>query len=292
MASGGRVLSAITSWTSRAPKPKARNRQPAKSNGVPLRPLSRFQPRAQRAKSRGVFPRILDEYVVREFLNMFLLVLAGFVMLMLVFTFFDLVGDILRNHIPLTIVGDYLVNLTPSMLYQIAPLAVLIAVLVTFGVLNRNSEIIAMKATGISLYRLVVPIVSIAAILAVSLFLFDEYYLPQANRGRRRCATSSRAARRRPSCIPSRSGSSASRAPASPAASSTTSSSIPTATSSPTSRSSSSIPPPSRSRGASLPPAPSGIPKPDSWRFQNGWQRDIQGANVTGVSRIQADLLR
>jgi LPS export ABC transporter permease LptG len=59
---------------------------------------------------------------------------------------------------------------------------VLIAVLVTFGVLNRNSEIIAMKATGISLYRLIVPIIGIAAILAVSLFLFDEFYLPQANR--------------------------------------------------------------------------------------------------------------
>src|SRR5208282_1019357 len=67
-------------------------------------------------------------------------------------------------------------------LYQIAPLAVLIAALVTFGVLNRNSEIVAIKATGISIYRLVIPIVSIAVCLAVSLFLFDEYYLPQANR--------------------------------------------------------------------------------------------------------------
>ena len=141
-----------------------------------------MQPRPQRTKARGVFPRILDEYVVREFLNMFFLVLAGFVLLMLVFTFFDLVGDIIRNHIAMSTVGDYLINLTPSMLYQIAPLAVLIAVLVTFGVLNRNSEIIAMKATGISLYRLVIPIVSIAVILAVSLFLFDQYYLPQANR--------------------------------------------------------------------------------------------------------------
>src|SRR6185437_7682304 len=89
---------------------------------------------------------------------------------------------ILRNHIALIIVGEYLINLTPSMIYQIAPLAVLIAALVTFGVLNRNSEIIAMKATGISLYRLIVPILSIAAILAVSLFAFDQYYLPQANR--------------------------------------------------------------------------------------------------------------
>jgi LPS export ABC transporter permease LptG len=68
------------------------------------------------------------------------------------------------------------------MIYAITPLAVLIAVLVTFGVLNRNSEIVAMKATGISLYRLVVPVVSISAILAIALFLFDDYYLPAANR--------------------------------------------------------------------------------------------------------------
>ena len=181
MASGGRVLSAIMSWTSRSPREKPA--APFGENGVHLsRFLDRLQPRVVRSASRSVFPRILDEYVIREFLNTFFLVLGGFVLLMLVFTFFELVGDIIRNHIPLTTVGAYLVNLTPSMLYTIAPLAVLIAVLVTFGVLNRNSEIIAMKATGISLYRLVIPIVSIAALLAVSLFLFDEFYLPQANR--------------------------------------------------------------------------------------------------------------
>lgn len=179
MASGGRVLSAITGLTVRIP-----NLRPvAKPNGGHLSGLfARLQPRTVRSASHSAFPRILDGYVIREFLKTFFLVLSSFVMLMLVFTFFELVGDILRNHIPLTTVGDYLINLTPSMLYQIAPLAVLIAVLVTFGVLNRNSEIIAMKATGISLYRLVIPIVSISAILAVSLFLFDEFYLPQANR--------------------------------------------------------------------------------------------------------------
>ena len=181
MASGGRALAAISAWTARffnrAPSSRAKPRTPFTAR------LSRiFAPSAPRRKVRGVFPRILDEYVVREFLNIFFLVLTGFVMLMLVFTFFELVGDILRNHIPLSTVGAYLVNLTPSMLYQIAPLAVLIAVLVTFGVLNRNSELVAMKATGISLYRLVIPIVSIAAILSVSLFLFDQFYLPQANR--------------------------------------------------------------------------------------------------------------
>jgi LPS export ABC transporter permease LptG/LPS export ABC transporter permease LptF len=179
MASGGRVLAAIMAWSARAPHSAGS----AGRKGFSLtRLLERIRPSSQRAKTRSTFPRILDEYVVREFLNTFLLVLTGFVLLMLVFTFFDLVGDIIRNHIPLPTVGAYLVNLTPDMLYQIAPLAVLIATLVTFGVLNRNSEIIAMKATGISLYRLVVPIVSIAAVLSVCLFLFDQYYLPQANR--------------------------------------------------------------------------------------------------------------
>ncbi|WP_058189659.1 LPS export ABC transporter permease LptG [Terracidiphilus gabretensis] len=184
IATGGRVLSALLSLTARAPRVNAAAAIQESGAQIGNRIGSwfeRLQPRASR-RSRGVFPRILDEYVIRQFLNTFFLVLCGFVMLMLVFTFFELVGDIIRNRISLTVVGDYLVNLTPSMIYTIAPLAVLIAVLVTFGVLNRNSEIIAMKATGISLYRLVIPIVSIAALLAICLFAFDELYLPQANR--------------------------------------------------------------------------------------------------------------
>jgi LPS export ABC transporter permease LptG/LPS export ABC transporter permease LptF len=181
MASGGRILSAVTAWTSRFQRSETTD--PAKAvRGAVVGLLNKLQSRPERRKARNVFPRILDEYVMREFVGVFLLVLAGFVMLMLVFTFFELIGDILRNHIALSMIGEYLVNLTPSMLYQITPLAVLIAVLVTFGVLNRNSEIVAMKATGISLYRLVIPVVSIAAILSIALFLFDQFYLPQANR--------------------------------------------------------------------------------------------------------------
>jgi len=179
MATGGRILSAMAALAARLPRLKIH----AAVNGFQLPGLlDKLQPRARRTRPRGVFLRILDEYILRAFATMFLLVLTGFVLLILVFTFFDLVGDILRNHIPLFIVGEYLVNLTPSMLYQIAPLAVLISALVTFGVMNRNSEIVAIKATGISLYRLIIPVVSIAVVLAVMLFLFDQYYLPQANR--------------------------------------------------------------------------------------------------------------
>ncbi len=137
---------------------------------------------ASKRAARGRFPLILDEYVLREFALTFVMVLVTFVMLMLIFTFFELLSDIIKNKTPLVTVGEYLINLTPSMIYLITPLSVLIGVLVVFGIMNRNSEITAMKATGVSLYRITVPVVAIAAVLSVSLFMFDELYLPQANR--------------------------------------------------------------------------------------------------------------
>jgi len=128
------------------------------------------------------FPLLLDDYVMRQFVANFVLVLSSFVALSLIFSFFELVGDIIRNRTPLVTVGDYLLNLIPYMLYNLAPLCALIAVLVTFGALNRTSEITAMKATGISLYRIAAPVLVLAAVLAALLFTFDEFYLPTANK--------------------------------------------------------------------------------------------------------------
>ncbi|MHB8303795.1 MAG: LptF/LptG family permease [Acidobacteriaceae bacterium] len=128
------------------------------------------------------FPLILDDYVLRSFLGSFFLVEVSFVLLSLIFSLFELLGDIVHNHASLAIVGDYLLNLTPSMIYSITPLSVLIAVLATIGVLNRSSELVAMKATGISLYRVVLPIFMIAGVLSVVMFTFDQFYLPTANR--------------------------------------------------------------------------------------------------------------
>jgi len=135
-----------------------------------------------RRGARSRFPLILDEYVMREFLRNFVLVLMSFAVLFLIFTFFELVGDIIRNKTPLVTVGEYLVNLVPFILYHVTPLCSLVAVLITFGSLERTSELTAMKATGISLYRIVTPVLLVAAILATALFAFDESYLPAANR--------------------------------------------------------------------------------------------------------------
>ena len=128
------------------------------------------------------FPLILDEYVMGSFLRNFALVLVSLIILFIIFTFFELIGDILRYRTPLSIVGDYLLNLIPFILNSILPLCALVAVLITFGALNRTSELTAMKATGISLYRIVAPMLVVAALLSALLFVFDETYLPAANR--------------------------------------------------------------------------------------------------------------
>ena len=128
------------------------------------------------------FPLILDEYVMGSFLRNFALVLVSLTILFIIFTFFELIGDILRYRTPLVVVGDYLLNLVPFILNLILPLCSLVAVLITFGALNRNSELTAMKATGISLYRIVAPMLVVATLLSGLLFIFDETYLPAANR--------------------------------------------------------------------------------------------------------------
>ena len=128
------------------------------------------------------FPLLLDEYVMRAYATNFILSLGAFALLFIVFTFFELIGDIVHNHTALVTVGDYLLNLIPYIVSTVTPLCSLLAVLITFGSLNRSSELTAMKSTGISLYRVVAPIVVLAAILSAALFAFNESYLPDANR--------------------------------------------------------------------------------------------------------------
>ena len=129
------------------------------------------------------FPRILDRYVIKSFLFYWVIIVAALVLLTEVVTFFlDLLNDVIRNQIPATMVLDYFVHLTPQLLYITAPLGVLIAVLVSFGILSQRNELTAIKASGVSLYRLTLPIFLFSSLLSVGLFLFEHYYIPEANR--------------------------------------------------------------------------------------------------------------
>jgi len=184
MSRGGIALGLISSigvWLNKLLTRFTRGRKLAEANGNGTVDIATIL-RRFRSTFRIQFPLLLDDYVMREYATNFGLVLFSFSTLFLIFTFFELIGDIIRNRTPLVTVGDYLLNLIPFILYNVTPLCCLVAVLITFGALGRSSELTAMKATGISLYRIVTPVLITTLLIAGGLFAFDELYLPAANR--------------------------------------------------------------------------------------------------------------
>ncbi len=128
-------------------------------------------------------PQIVDTYILTSFLFYFALLLASFVFMTHVYTFFELLGDIFKNHIAMHKVLSYHLFLTPELVYESAPISVLVAVLVTFGIMAKHNEVIAFKATGVSLYRLATPVLFASLALSAGLFSLDySSILPEANR--------------------------------------------------------------------------------------------------------------
>ena len=99
---------------------------------------------------------------------------------------FELLGDIVRNHVSPLTVGEYLLNVVALFSYTTTPLSMLLAVLVTFGLLQRSNEITAIKATGISLYRIIVPVLIASVLVAGRAFSVGPalYALHQQATGR------------------------------------------------------------------------------------------------------------
>ncbi len=137
---------------------------------------------SHRRRFSARFPLIIDDMILRDFALYLTMIMTTFLVLALVFTFFELLTDIVRNRVPLITVAEYLWNLSPSMIYLMAPMGVLLAVLITFGLLEKSSELTAMKATGFSIYRATLPVIILSGIFASGLFVFDQLYIPHTNR--------------------------------------------------------------------------------------------------------------
>jgi LPS export ABC transporter permease LptG/LPS export ABC transporter permease LptF len=164
----GRVMNWIaTMWA------RLRGRLPVAGSPVRLR---------SRAWRLFLVPQLVDGYVLNSFVFYFLILLVSFVLMTQVYTFFELLSDIVKNNIAMARVFTYLFFLTPQLIYDSAPVSVLVAALITFGILTKHNEITAFKASGISLYRLAIPVLGAALLLSGGLFAFDHYYVPDANR--------------------------------------------------------------------------------------------------------------
>jgi LPS export ABC transporter permease LptG/LPS export ABC transporter permease LptF len=125
---------------------------------------------------------LVDRLVLSELTRFFCYILVGFCALFMIVTLFQLLDSITRNKIGWSVVASYLIFLTPMILNYAAPVAALVAVMVTFGLLEKQNQVMAFKASGQSIYRLTAPALIASLLLAGLIFLNQDYVLPFTNR--------------------------------------------------------------------------------------------------------------
>jgi lipopolysaccharide export system permease protein len=123
--------------------------------------------------------RTLHRYVIREFLKILGLSLSSLTLIYVVVLFFQKMNVFSKNNAPFHLIFVYLLYKIPEVTIEwILPYAILLATLLTLGTFSRHSEITAMKAGGVSLYRITFPLVLIALLISFISFLGNEYLVP------------------------------------------------------------------------------------------------------------------
>jgi LPS export ABC transporter permease LptG/LPS export ABC transporter permease LptF len=124
---------------------------------------------------------ILDWYISRTFLRIQVLTFVSLLGIFYISQFIDLSDKLFGGVTTASLMLQFFFFQTPQFIYYIVPLSVLIATLVTVGALTRNSELIVMRACGVSLYRAAYPLVVLAACSSLLLFGIEEYALAASN---------------------------------------------------------------------------------------------------------------
>jgi lipopolysaccharide export system permease protein len=124
--------------------------------------------------------KILDRYIVKEYLTMLVFILVSIISVYLIIDFFSKIRMFMSNNATALQMAAHFFFMIPLIISQTTPAVVLLATLMTFGSLSKHSEIVAMKSNGISLYRIALPVMAIGILLSIFLFLFSEFVTPQS----------------------------------------------------------------------------------------------------------------
>jgi LPS export ABC transporter permease LptG len=127
-------------------------------------------------------PNLLDLYVARTYLRILAMSIVAIMGLFYISTFIDMSDKLFKGQVTLGMLLTYLWWETPQYLYWIIAIAVLLSSIVTIGLLTKNSELIVMRACGISIYRTALPLLLFATVASVLLFAFEERVLAISNR--------------------------------------------------------------------------------------------------------------
>jgi LPS export ABC transporter permease LptG/LPS export ABC transporter permease LptF len=160
----------------------AGNRFRKASDGIGKSPPTGSFPRdIQRRMYGGGFPTLLDRYVIRRMMSALLLVLLSTISLYVIGDLTSHVDEIARNSPPAPIVLAYYWYTIPRALFDVLPFGLLISVITLLTVLERNQELTALKASGLSVFRVAVPLLVAACVGVGAMWFLGEEILPKAD---------------------------------------------------------------------------------------------------------------
>ena len=128
--------------------------------------------------------RILDRYLVREFVWPLLYCFDAFALLMVVIDLFGTLDEFIDYHARLGTVVHYYLIFFPEMFVLIMPMSLLLGLLFCLSNLGKHNELTAMRAGGISLLRLSLPLLGIGLVASLSVFAVNELFVPHAKEQR------------------------------------------------------------------------------------------------------------
>lgn len=126
--------------------------------------------------------KILDRYILLQLVSPFFFVVLAFLIIMVPTLLFTLTDLIVKAGAPLNAVGKLFVYNLPYFIVLAFPVAFLFATLLVIGRMTKDFEIIAMRSAGISLKRIIIPILSASVVVSVGAFAINELVVPYANK--------------------------------------------------------------------------------------------------------------
>jgi LPS export ABC transporter permease LptG len=127
-------------------------------------------------------PRLLDLYVGRQYIRMVALGFVGLIILYYIGTIVDMSEKLFKGQASGWLLAQYLWYSTPRFSYYVIPIATLVGTLGTIGALTRSSELTVMRACGVSLYRVAMPLLLLALCSGGMLFALEEHVLAESNK--------------------------------------------------------------------------------------------------------------
>jgi lipopolysaccharide export system permease protein len=124
--------------------------------------------------------RILDRYILKSVLRVFFGCLFTFLFLYIIIDIFSHLDEILKQRTNISILVQYYLAYLPIIFVQVSPIACLLATLYTFGKLNKDNEIIAMRASGLSIFQITKTVILFGVIVSLAVFAVNEKMAPQS----------------------------------------------------------------------------------------------------------------